>query len=484
MKPIAIIILSNSAFAIADKIKSQLKNATIYGFEKRVTCCDTSFSSFSQLVQKLYKQDVALITCCATGIIIRALSPLLQDKYGEPPVICISEDGKLIVPLLGAANGGNRLANEIASITDGFCAITSNGERRLGINLLDPPDGLKLINPHYAKSFISQIINGETVRLIGNHAWLDSASLPLDEASSLSIEFIDHDEVIEVKQKTLTYQKTRSNNQLAKAQLPKGKVSIIGLGPGDKNYLTPSAQKALDEADDILGYDFYIKLAAPFKPQQTIHQSDNRRELERAKYAIELAAGGRKAAIVSSGDPGVFAMAAAVFEMLDTIIKTGIETGIEAGQDHMPDIDIIVEPGITSAFAGAAKMGAPLGHDFAIISLSDNLKPFEIIAKRLKSCCEADMALALYNPVSKARPEQIIKALDIIKTIRKSDTPIGLGHDISRPTENLKITTLGAVDIDDITSRTIVIIGSSKSKIICANDKKWFYTPRSYLSDD
>lgn len=484
MKPIAIIILSDSAFAIADKIKNKLNNATIYGFEKRVTYCDQTFSSFSNLAQSLYKQDVALISCCATGIIIRALSPLLQDKYNEPPVICISEEGKLIVPLLGAANGGNRLANDIAYITDGFCAITSNGERRLGVNLLDPPDDLKLINPQYAKSFISQIINGETVKLIGSHAWLDSASLPLDEASSLSIEFIDHGEEIALKQQTLTYQKTPPNNQSPMAQLPKGKVSIIGLGPGDKNYLTPSAQKALAEADDILGYDFYINLAAPFKPHQTIHQSDNRQELERAKYAIELAALGRKAAIVSSGDPGVFAMAAAVFEMLDIMTSTMAGMMVKTGQHHMPDIDVFVEPGITSAFAGAAKMGAPLGHDFAIISLSDNLKPFEIIAKRLKSCCEADMALALYNPVSKARPEQIIKALDIIKTIRSADTPIGLGHDISRPTEKLKITTLGAVNIKDITSRTIVIIGSSKSKIISANGKEWFYTPRSYLIDD
>ncbi|UXN02287.1 precorrin-3B C(17)-methyltransferase [Bartonella sp. HY406] len=461
MRYIAIIILSDSAFAIAEQIKFKIPNATIYGFEKRVTNCDQTFTSFSDLATSLYKQNIAIISCCATGIIIRALGPLLQDKYQEPPVICISEDGKLIVPLLGAANGANRLANDLAQITDGLSAITSNGERRLGINLLDPPNDLQLINPEYAKSFISQIINGETLKIIGSHSWLNQATLPINDTSSLTIEIIDQDQPIKPKEQTLLYQKSE--------QLKKGKITIIGLGPGDKAYRTISAQKALAEADDILGYDFYIKLAAPFHAKQTIHESDNRQELDRAKYAIALAAKGRNAAIVSSGDPGVFAMAAAVFEIIDTM------------NNEMPHIEVVVEPGITSAFAGAALMGAPLGHDFAMISLSDNLKPFDVIAKRLKLCGEADMALALFNPVSKARPDQIIKALDIVKAIRHIDTPVGLGHDIARPTQDFKITTLGELKTDDITSRTIVIIGSSKSKIISANGRKWFYTPRTYL---
>lgn len=459
-KKIAIIILSDSAFAMAEQLKAKLTNAQIYGFADRVTCCDEKFTVFSHLAQTLYKQNIALITCCATGIIIRALSPILHNKHQEPPVICISEDGQLIVPLLGAANGANRLAQQLSTITTGFCAITSNGERRLGINLLDPPKNLELANPQHAKSFISHIINGQSVHIIGTHSWLDDAILPLDKNASLNIQFIDHDEPFTAHEKTLIYRK--------KINQTKGKLSIIGLGPGDKAYRSLSAQKTLEEANDILGYDFYIKLAAPFHHNQIIHQSDNRQELERAQHAIQLAAKGRAVAMLSSGDPGVFAMAAAVFEVVDTI------------QDEMPDIEINVEPGITSAFAAAAQMGAPLGHDFALISLSDNLKPFDIIAKRLTACCQADMVLALYNPISKARHDQIHAALNIIKSICPNNIPVGLGHDIARPTEKIKITTLDKLDIKDITSRTVIIIGSSRSKIICANNKKWFYTPRNY----
>lgn len=460
MKKIAVIILSDTAFPIAQQLKEKIPDIKIYGFEKRVTCCDETYQSFSKLVQTLYQQNIALIACCASGIIIRALAPLLQDKYQEPPVICISEDGELIVPLLGAANGANRLAHDLSAITNGFCAITSNGERRLGINLLDPPNDLELINPQHAKSFISRLINGEPIKLIGQHSWLNDASLPLNEKSNLAIQLIAPDDYIEIDANSLIYR--------VKANVAKGKLSVIGLGPGNKAYLTPSAKRALKEADDILGYDFYIKLAAPFHKNQTLHESDNRQELDRAKHAIHLAGKGKKVAMVSSGDPGIFAMAAAIFEVVDQM------------QDEMPDIEIEIEPGITSAFAAAAQFGAPLGHDFAMISLSDNLKPFKIIAKRLENCCKADMVLALYNPVSKARPEKIIDAINIIKAIRADTTPVGLGHDIARPSQCLKITTLRELNIADITSRTVIIVGSSKSSSFTANNKTWFYTPRTY----
>jgi len=279
-----------------------------------------------------------------------------------------------------------------------------------------------------------------------------------------------------------------------------GRVSLIGLGLGAKDYRTLSCCQILSKADDLIGYGFYLDQLDILLPHQTLHRSDNGQELARAKLALELAARGRHVALISSGDPGVFAMAAAFFEVLEQFsdknyknnkkqecppepskTTSAFKTGLS---DQMPDhaIDIVVEPGITAALGAAAWFGAPLGGDFAILSLSDNLKPWHLIEKRLRLIAQADMALALYNPVSKARPHQIEQAIALLRQEKSPSTLIGLGTDISRSGEQCALTTLDALDISSITSRTVLLIGTSQSRSFSYHGRLWFYTPRSYTT--
>jgi cobalt-precorrin 5A hydrolase/precorrin-3B C17-methyltransferase len=245
---------------------------------------------------------------------------------------------------------------------------------------------------------------------------------------------------------------------------------VVGLGPGAAEFMVPAARAALVEADDILGYETYVRMAGPFRPEQVLHCSDNREELQRARHAFELAASGRAAVVVSSGDPGVFAMAAAVLEVLE-----------EPSSTAWRGVDLRIYPGVSAALATAALAGAPLGHDFCMISLSDNLKPWAQIETRLEHAVAADFALALYNPVSRARPWQLGRALDIIKGTRSADTIVVLGRDIGRPGEALTVTTLGELQSGQVDSRTLVIVGSSLTRRFDRVDgKSWVYTPRWY----
>lgn len=254
----------------------------------------------------------------------------------------------------------------------------------------------------------------------------------------------------------------------------RGKLVVVGLGPGSRDLMTPAVRHELEQAEDILGYETYVRMAEenlrPFRADQTVHMTDNREEMQRARHAFELAASGRHVAMVSSGDPGVFAMAAAVVEALH-------ETDKPAWQG----VELVIQPGISAAMAAASRSGAPLGHDFCIISLSDNLKPWEIIEKRLALAAEADLAMAFYNPISKARPHQLGRALDILRQYRSPETPVVLGRDIGRPAETTRTTTVGALTPDDVDMRTVVIVGSSHTQVFAKSDgKEWVYTPRWY----
>ncbi|NKJ47255.1 precorrin-3B C(17)-methyltransferase, partial [Burkholderia sp. SG-MS1] len=224
----------------------------------------------------------------------------------------------------------------------------------------------------------------------------------------------------------------------------RGRLTVIGLGPGRADLMVPAARTALDEATDILGYDTYVKMAGPLRADQRIHGTDNREEMQRARHAFELASEGRSVVMVSSGDPGVFAMAAAVLEALD------------ASQDAAwPAVELAIVPGVSAALATAAQAGAPLGHDFCMLSLSDNLKPWTIIEKRLRHAAEADLVMAFYNPISRARPWQLDKALDIVREYRAATTQVVLGRDIGRPGGTLRTLTLGELQSSDVDSRTM-----------------------------
>ncbi|MFM0355045.1 precorrin-3B C(17)-methyltransferase [Paraburkholderia nemoris] len=253
----------------------------------------------------------------------------------------------------------------------------------------------------------------------------------------------------------------------------RGRLTVIGLGPGSADLMVPAARTALNEATDILGYETYVKMAGPLRTDQRVHGTDNREEMQRARHAFELASTGRSVVMVSSGDPGVFAMAAAVLEAL--------EEGASTNADWRA-VQLAIVPGVSAAMATAAQAGAPLGHDFCMLSLSDNLKPWSIIEKRLRHAAEADLVMAFYNPISRARPWQLDKALDIVREYRAHATKVVLGRDIGRPGSTLRTITLGELRSSDVDMRTMVIVGSSTTRAFAngVDGGEWVYTPRWY----
>ncbi|SEC57709.1 precorrin-3 methyltransferase [Pseudomonas frederiksbergensis] len=250
----------------------------------------------------------------------------------------------------------------------------------------------------------------------------------------------------------------------------RGRLAVIGLGPGAAELMVPAVKAELARATDVLGYETYVRMAGPFREDQVLHCTDNREEMQRARHAFELAAQGRSVIVVSSGDPGVFAMAAAVLEALH-----------ESSEPSWHSVDLEILPGVSASLATAAQAGAPLGHDFCVMSLSDNLKPWAIIEKRLDLAAEADLALAFYNPISRARPWQLGQALEIVGRHRTPETVVVLGRDIGRPGQTLRVTTLGELTPDQVDMRTMVLIGSSTTCVFPrAEGGEWVYTPRWY----
>jgi precorrin-3B C17-methyltransferase len=248
-----------------------------------------------------------------------------------------------------------------------------------------------------------------------------------------------------------------------------GRILVVGLGPGPEDWVTPEAHQALTTATDIIGYGPYVA-RVPVRTGLTVHATDNRVERERARHALELAKAGRIVAVVSGGDPGIFAMAAAMFEV------------IEHGDATDRGVDIQILPGVSAMQAASARLGAPLGHDFCAISLSDNLKPWSIVEKRLIAASEGDFVIAIYNPASKARPEAIFDAFTILRGIKSPDTPVAFARAVGRPDERIVLTTLAEADPSIADMSTLVMIGSSETRLVPRSDGKqpWMYTPRSY----
>jgi precorrin-2 C20-methyltransferase/precorrin-3B C17-methyltransferase len=247
-----------------------------------------------------------------------------------------------------------------------------------------------------------------------------------------------------------------------------GSLSVVGLGPAGPEWLTPEAQAELREADVLIGYATYLS-RVPERRGQERHASDNRVELDRARQALELAAAGKRVAVVSSGDPGIFAMAAAVLEAVD-------EDGREA-------LDVRVIPGLSAMQAAAARVGAPLGHDFCVLSLSDQLKPWSVIERRLEAAGAADLVLALYNPASRTRREQLSRALEVLRRHRADATPVVVARAVGAEDEAVTVTTLSELDLDVVDMRTVLIVGSSTTRMLPAvagGRVPRVYTPRRY----
>lgn len=556
--PPALVVLGEGSRAAAERVQAALAGATIHGLTGRVSAADIHYEDFGGTVRQLFTDGIPVVAFCAAGIVIRTLAPLLQDKLAEPPVLVVAEDGSAVVPLLGGLRGVNALARRIGAALGTVPAITTTGEVRFGATLESPPDGYEPRDPGAAKRFMSDLLGGAKVRLVGDAPWLTETRLPFDPGGRLAIRVTPHDAepgpgelVFHPRSVLLAVRadgsdlRQRAFDALAAKGLsprsvaavlaaetdaaataihalaaalarplrllasggptallaqalptpetldaddtvglavaagpvdpdgigrPRGRLSVVGLGPGAAAWMTPEARHEIGRAQDIVGYEAYVRIAGPFRAGQTVHASDNREEMARARQALALAAAGRHVAVVSSGDPGIFAMAAAVMEAL------------EASSDpawHGAELAIV--PGISAAQGAAARIGAPLGHDFCVISLSDNLKPWSLLERRLDFAAAADLVIALYNPISRARPWQLGRALDILRQHRAKETPVVVGRDIGRPGEAVTLRTLADIDTDAVDMRTVLIVGSSTTRRFDRPDAgAWVYTPRWY----
>ncbi|MEI2579236.1 precorrin-3B C(17)-methyltransferase [Scytonema sp. PRP1] len=589
---LAVVMLGQNSIPVAKKIISVLPGAQLYGLAGRTSDVDVSFTEFGTTLRELFANGTPIVGICATGILIRTLAPLLANKRQEPPVIAVAEDGSAVVPLLGGLNGVNNLARQIASVLDVKPAITTTGDIRFGIALEDPPAGYHLANPEYAKSFMSDLLAGNSVRLEGDAPWLRNSSLPIDQdaerviqitekpvvststrlvyhpatvaigvscipprpighpsslagrgrgwgseeialvqqmladaelapasvagvfastldaanpalqaiadALNVPIRFFTTDEIAAAMSQNNTAdvamaaalaassgqlimqrQSFDFNCAMAIAPLPidinstgkpRGRLAIIGTGPGQSDWMSPEVKEILRNATDLVGYSTYLGLVGSLGNGKRRHESDNREELARARMALDLAAEGRFVAVVSSGDPGIYAMAAAVFEVLD-----------QEAKPEWQGIEIQVAPGISAMQAAAAKIGAPLGHDFCAISLSDILKPWSIIEQRITAAAQADFVIAFYNPVSKQRLWQLTETKNILLRYRHPDTTVVLARNLGRDGESVEVYTLEDLAPELADMRTVILVGSSKTRMIQRCDGSvWVYTPRRY----
>ncbi|RFD28445.1 precorrin-3B C(17)-methyltransferase [Pseudomonas sp. GL93] len=536
----AIVILGQGSLATARKLQQVYPGALIHGLATRVEGADRTYSEFGATLRQLYQQGTPLIALCAAGIVIRTLAPLLLEKGEEPAVLAVAEDGSAVVPLLGGLGGVNLMARDIGAALGVSAAITTSGELRFGTCLLNPPAGYQLADIELGKRFVSDLLAGESVRIEGAAPWLEEANLPQDQQARLTIH-VGSAERTPAANELLIYPQNvyvtcrpgaqlaervrtalqeagvavqslacllASDLQMADASLheaasalgvplrfaalspvadisitvaeqpldlsqvgrPRGRLAVIGLGPGAAELMVPAVKAELVRCTDVLGYETYVRMAGPFRDDQVQHCTDNREEMQRARHAFELAAQGRSVVVVSSGDPGVFAMAAAVIEALH-----------ESSEPAWHQVDLEILPGVSASLATAAQAGAPLGHDFCVMSLSDNLKPWSIIEKRLDLASQADLALAFYNPISRSRPWQLGRALEIVALHRTPQTPVVLGRDIGRPGQTLRVTTLGQLTPEQVDMRTMVLIGSSTTCVFPrAGGGEWVYTPRWY----
>ncbi|MCU7244586.1 MAG: precorrin-3B C(17)-methyltransferase [Microcystis aeruginosa WS75] len=481
MKPPAILILGETSITVARQVQMVLPEAVVYGLINRTHSADFTYTNFGETVREFFQTGTPIIGICAAGILIRTLAPLLTNKWQEPPVLAIAEDGSAVVPLLGGLQGVNDLARQIASVWQISPAITTTGDIRFKTTLLSPPLGYQLVNPDDAKKFLADLLAGEKVKLIGEADWLKNSNLPISSAAKLSIEIIDKNNLNLAKPSTncLVYLCEESQQIKEKSCLSpgdfahesQGKLAIVGTGPGALNWMSPEVREVLEKATDWVGYKTYLDLVESLrKPEIVRHESDNRVELDRAEIALDLAAKGRSVVLVSSGDPGIYAMAAAVFEVLEKKAKPAWDA-----------IAIQVCPGISAMQAAAARVGALLGHDFCAISLSDILKSWQVISQRIELAARADLAIAFYNPVSQERTWQLEKAKEILLQWRSPQTPVVLARNLGRKGETVTVKFLEDMTIKDADMRTIILIGSSKTRLIeQGKTKQWVYTPRHY----
>ena len=542
-------------------------------------------------VRRLFAAGQTVIGVCASGILIRAVAPLLRNKYEEPPVIAVAEDGTAVVPLLGGHRGANRLAERLAARLGSRVALTTASEVRLGLALDMPPAGWRIENVDAVKAAASALMAGRPATISGQLDWLGKlagfhnvtakdesedapfACLSVDDvppviyrharyavgvgcsrhcsaeellllvqsslqeaglvpgniaavfsidikcdetaihdlARELGVEarFFDAETlraeenrlpnpsnvvrnsvgvsgVCEaaalaaagaggalVVEKRISASATCAVSRIASpvAGLRRGYLAIIGIGPGHTEWRTLEASELLAQADEIVGYQGYLNLLGSEALGKTLVSFRLGEETKRCTYALETAADGKVVALVCSGDAGIYAMGSLVYEL----IAEGRVS--EAAQR----VEIQCVPGLTAMQAAAARVGAPLGHDFCAISLSDLLTPRDVILRRLQAAADGDFVTALYNPVSRQRQSLLGEARKIMLGQRPSATPVILARNLGRDGEKISLLELSELDASKLDMLTIVIIGSTTTQSFKTGSGKFcVYTPRGY----
>ncbi|MVA55503.1 precorrin-3B C(17)-methyltransferase [Agrobacterium vitis] len=591
VKP-AIVILMPTALALARRI-AEAVGGEVHAAASRVEGADQTFDDVKNHVRALFSAGRPIIAVMASGALIRLLAPLLTDKQSEPPVLCVSEDGASIVPLLGGHHGANDMARTVADALDAHAAITTAGDLRFGVALDAPPEGYVLANPEQAKTVMAELVAGASVRLVGDADWLRASRLAFDDDGTVTLTVTDQrrtagplelvyhpktlvlgmgcerhasvEEAIALAQQALDtsglaaqslaavasidvkadeaaiqavakhfgvparfFSAARLEQECPRLQNPsdvvfaevgchgvaegaalamvgsdgvlvlpkikskgvtaalgrsakpikvenlgraRGTLFVVGIGPGSDGWRSPEVSRMVAASSDLVGYSLYLDLLGSLTDGKARHDFDLGKEEARVVHAMELAGEGKTVALVCSGDAGIYAMATLVFELLD---KGGISAGAQR-------IEVQVSPGISALQAAAARIGAPLGHDFCTISLSDLLTPWEHIQRRVKAAGEGDFVIAFYNPVSMKRRTQLAYARDQLLTSRPADTPVILATNLGRPGETVRIVPLAGLNVDDVDMLTVVIVGSSESRTVKTGDgKTWVYTPRGY----
>jgi cobalt-precorrin 5A hydrolase/precorrin-3B C17-methyltransferase len=576
----AIFYITGKAHSLAEEIAAYYPGARAVKFSM-------------ELLPAMWKQDSMLVFIMSSGIVVRAIAPLISDKKRDPAVVVVDENGDYVISLLsGHIGGANELAKEIATQLGAKPVITTASDlnnlpaidlwaRDNGLAIepwdtlpkvasrlvnkgvlkvysekdIELPDGfIRESAPARADLLITKELNpgiaadDEKARLylrpreiaigIGCNSGVDAAEITgavekvladhnLSLLSVYSIATIDNkanepgllefarkcgvelisfpaEELNKVKgvvrsetvfraigayavaapsallaagAKSLIIPKVKSGNVTVAAALKKeraaGKLYIVGTGPGSGEHITQRAREAIKESDVVIGYGTYLDLVPDLINAKEIITTGMTQETERCKKAIELARAGRTVSLISGGDPGIYAMAGLVYEMLSSEKR---DSGGQADGPSAGQLSVEVIPGVAALNAAAARLGAPLMHDFASISLSDRLTPWETIEKRLDAAARADFVIVLYNPRSEGRTEQFRRAVGIISKYKKSQTPVGVVKGAMRPGENIVITDLGSVCELSIDMQTTVIVGNSATFVW--NNR--MITPRGY----
>jgi cobalt-precorrin 5A hydrolase/precorrin-3B C17-methyltransferase len=588
----AILALTRRGLGTARWIAADLPGAEVLGRAGRADDADASFTDTVATLRALFAAGRPIVGVCAAGILVRALGPVLGDKWTEPPVLAVGEDGASVVPLLGGHRGANALARRIAATLESLPAVTTASDLAFGVALDEPPAGWTLANPARAKDVAAGLLAGARVRIDPALDWLQglpqaddapwrlkaSVETPGDELATLVYQpralalgvgcerGCDPEELTRLVRDTLAeaglveaavaavvsidvkldepavheaaralgvparffdaatleaetprlatpseavYREVgchgvaegaalaavgpnghlrlakrksrRATCAVAEAPRPlnaaaigrkRGSMTLVGLGPGDPAMRTAEAAQAVDTASDLVGYRLYLDLLGDRAAGKTRHDFQLGEEEARAAHALDLAAQGRDVALICSGDPGVYAMASPLFELIE-----------RENRADWTRVAVRVVPGISALQAAAARIGAPIGHDFCTISLSDLLTPWAQIQRRLQAAAEGDFVVAFYNPVSRRRTWQLGEAQAILLKHRPGGTPVVIARQLGRPEETVNVTTLAELDPARIDMLTVLLVGASSSRSIPRTDGgQWVYTPRGYAA--